>query len=235
MSDTAAAPLSPDLCRWCAALFLRPPDAKALAAYRSVEGRRLLDALGADEAFAPAAAILREATRPGADLSKAARQFEGAHSSAFLTGGRKSAPPYASFWLSERGLLFQEPTRTMSRLLAETAVRPDDGVREPPDHIGLQLNLLAELSERSQDGRPIPVDPREFARDHILTWLPAFAASCARQANPFFYSALAKGLTEAIASASRWSGDEGDVPREAAPTGTTGPADPSSSTCLTRS
>ena len=190
---TVALP-EPWLCRWAAALFLAPPGVKALAVYRGRDGQALLEAIAARPELARTAALLSEATAD-ADLAQSAARFAAAHARAFLTATRRSVPPYASFWLSERGLLFQEPARAMNRLLATLGLRPGDTVKEPADHLSIQLDLLARLIEHERDGRATPISAHAFARDHIMTWLPAFSAACKGLAEePYFYADLARGL-----------------------------------------
>ncbi|HCQ66509.1 MAG TPA: hypothetical protein DIU07_15780, partial [Rhodobacteraceae bacterium] len=138
--------------RWMAGLYLAPPDAAALAIYRAPEGRDLMERLAPAPAIAPLVSELAALTGPDSDLDAAAGRLAAAHAAAFLVGGRRGAPPYASVWLSERGLMYQEPARAMTRLLAAAGLALPENVPEPPDHIGFQLNLLAELDERHRAG-----------------------------------------------------------------------------------
>lgn len=196
---TVALP-EPWLCRWAAALFLAPPGVKALAVYRGRDGQALLEAIAARPELARTAALLSEATATDADLAQSAARFAAAHARAFLTATRRSVPPYASFWLSERGLLFQEPARAMNRLLATLGLRPGDTVKEPADHLSIQLDLLARLIEHERDRQATPISAHAFARDHIMTWLPAFSAACKGLAEePYFYADLAHGLARMLA------------------------------------
>lgn len=194
---TVALP-EPWLCRWAAALFLAPPGVKALAVYRGRDGQALLEAIAARLELARAAALLAEAAAD-ADLAQSAARFAAAHARAFLTATRRSVPPYASFWLSERGLLFQEPARAMNRLLATLGLRRGDTVKEPADHLSIQLDLLARLIEHERDGQATPISAQAFVRDHIMTWLPAFSAACEGLAEPYFYADLARGLARMLA------------------------------------
>jgi TorA specific chaperone len=184
------------VCRWIAGLFLAPPDRAALALYREPAGEALLAALETEPALAAPLQQLREMTAPGADLAAAADRLATAHSGAFLVGGHRSAPPYASVWLSPRGLLYQEPAREMNRLLAAVDLGLPDDVSEPPDHLSFQLNLLAELEERGKDGTALPISPQVFLRDQVLSWLPDFAAACEGLREPFFYGGLAAALND---------------------------------------
>ncbi len=181
--------------RWIAGLFLAPPDADALATYQSDEGQSLLDALADVPAMALPVVDLSKLTAPGSDLTETASRLASAHSAAFLVGGRRSAPPYASVWLSPRGLMYQEPARDMTRLLAALELSLPENVPEPPDHIGFQLNLLAELDERARAGAAVPITPDDFIRKHMLDWVPQFASACAGLRNPYFFAGLAAGLS----------------------------------------
>jgi len=200
MATERHTPLSPPfVCRWAAGLFLAPPDAEALADYGKPEGLALLAGLRADPALAPVADTLADLVAPGADLADGADRLATAHSAAFLVGGRRSPAPYASVWLSPRGLLYQEPARQMKRLLAEAGLDLEQGFSEPPDHLGVQLNFLAELLERAASGAAVPIAPGDFAADHVMSWLPRFAAACDDLRNPFLYPALAHGVADFLA------------------------------------
>lgn len=148
----------------------------------------------ADAAFGPTGTILADLVSTEADLVASADRLRTAHSRAFLMGGIDAAPPYASVWLSPKGLLWQEPARDMARLLALAGMSVEQACGEPPDHLSIQLNFLSELLEAEASGRPMPVSAAAFAQDQIMTWLPAFADACARVRKPFFYPDLARGL-----------------------------------------
>lgn len=191
------------VCRWIAGLFLVPPDASALGAYQGPEGLALLASLAREPALAPAARDLAALTAPGADLTLAAGRVAAAHSAAFLVGGRRTAPPYASVWVDDRGLLYQEPARRMARLLEAAGLVLPPEVREPPDHIGFQLNLLAELVDRARAGQSVPLAPADFVRDELMPWLPRFADACAQTRSSLLYAALARATLDYL-SEKQW-------------------------------
>jgi len=198
-SGQARPPLPlPLLCRWAAALLLTAPDAGGLAAYRTPEGRAFLDALGADPALAPVGATLADLVAPGVDLHASADRITLAHSRAFLMGGMRAIPPYASVWLSPRGLLWQEPAQAMARLLAACGLSVDPSTPEPPDHLGVQLDLLATLVEQEAAGMAPVIGAAEFTRDHLLNWLPLLAAASDRMREPFLYPDLIRGITAVL-------------------------------------
>ena len=194
-----AAPDLPLLCRWAAGLLLVAPDTAGLAAYRTPAGQALLDGLRADPALAPVGAALAGLVAPGADLAASATRLAAAHSRAFLMGGLHAIAPYASVWRSPRGLLWQEPARAMARLLADCGLAVDPSTTEPPDHLGIQLNLLATLVEREAAGAAVPIPADVFVRDHLLSWLPGLAGACDRLRDPFLYPDLIRGMTTVLA------------------------------------
>lgn len=189
------------VCRWAGALFFDPPSATTLAAYQTSNGQTVLAALMADSALGPTGAILADLVATDADLVASADRLRTAHSRAFLIGGMRAAPPYASVWLSPRGLLWQEPARDMARLLALSGLSVEQTSGQPPDHLSIQLNLLSELIEAEASDKPMPVSAAAFAQDQIMTWLPAFADACDRVRTPFFYPNLARGLLSYLQAA----------------------------------
>lgn len=194
MTDTLATLPVDAVCRWMAGLFLAPLDREALAAYRGAEGHAMLVSLEVEPSLAKPVRDMRVMTAPGANLGAEADRMASAHSGLFVVAGSRAAPPYASVWLSERGLLYQEPARAMNRLLGELDIALRDEIREPPDHLSFQLNLLAELEVRKRAGASVPVAPGAFIRDHLMTWVPAFVRACARARTPFFYPGLATAM-----------------------------------------
>lgn len=200
MTDAAPNPLPTPLptslvARWFAALFLAPPDAAGLAAYQGAQGRTLLAALAAEPGLAAPVAVLDALTAPGADLGQGAEALATAHAGAFLVGGPRAPQPYASVWLSPRGLLYQEPAREMIRLMAAAGLATIEGVSEAPDHISLQLDLLAHLADRAAADEDVPTAPDAFICDQLAPWVPRFAEACARVKNPYFYADLAQALS----------------------------------------
>lgn len=194
----AAAPAPLDMAfvsRWAAALLLDPPGTDALAAYATQEGNALLAALRADPALGQTGEALAALIEAPDGLEVAASRLAAEHSRAFLVGGPQAVPPYASVWRSQKGLLWQEPARQMAGLLREAGLVIETGTPEPPDHLAIQLNLLATLLEREAEGGKTPIPAAEFAREHVLSWAPALATALGRGRGTAFYAGLVQGLT----------------------------------------
>lgn len=173
--------------RWLAGLFLRELDGPAIALYRSAEGTALLDDLGAVPALAPLVAALRETIGGAGDPETLRLDLAAAYGRLFLTGGPRSVPLFASAYLNERGLLMQEPTRQTEAILHRLGMTPPPDFREPADHIGIQLGILAELA--GGDGAD-GLTEADYVTDHMLSWVPTLAALCTRLAPVPLYREL---------------------------------------------
>lgn len=184
--------------RWLAQFFLCPPSLPTLERYRGMDGRRYLAVCKAIPALTPAATMIETMVAPSADLAEEQARFASAFSQAFDVGGPRSAPPYASVYLSERGLLYQQPTRDMNRVLDGLRMVLPDGVNEPADHIGIQLNVAAELCDREREGQPVPLAKTVFLETHVLSWLPAFVARCEALPDPTLIGGLARAVLNLV-------------------------------------
>lgn len=163
--------------RWLAGFFLKELDQASIELYRGAEGADVLDRLALVPALRPLAETLRSTVAATGDPETLRLDLAAAYGRLFLTGGPRSVPLHASAYLSDRGLLNQEPTRETAAILDKLGLTAPPGFREPVDHIGLQLAILGELAGGAQaDGLSEAV----YLRDHLLTWVPTLAALCAQ-------------------------------------------------------
>lgn len=186
--------------RWLAGLFAREQTVENLRRYRSAEGRALLDALGEIAPLAPAAATVgqRVSEISEDDLPKCALDLAGAYARLFLgVGGRRSAPPYQSFYTSPEGRVMQAPAAAMQGELRQRNRRLADAFPELPDHLAVQLSVLAELVETAP-----AAEQAAFLDARLLGWIGAFAERCAIADRTGFYAAVARALAD-FASADR--------------------------------
>lgn len=186
--------------RWLAGLFAREQTVEGLRRYRSAEGRALLGALGEIAPLAPAAATVgqRVSEISEDELPKRALDLAGAYARLFLgVGGRRSAPPYQSFYTGPEGRVMQEPAALMQRELRQRNRRLAAEFPEPPDHLAVQLSVLAELVETAP-----AAEQAAFLDARLLDWIGAFAARCAAADGTGFYAAAARALAD-FASADR--------------------------------
>lgn len=130
------------------------------------------------------------------------------HRRLFVGPGPLLAPPYESVHRSEDRLVFEEQTRQVRAVYAHHGLAAPRLDRDPDDHIGLELDLLATLSLRAMDaleaGDPATVAElqlaqRTFLADHLLRWAPGLMVAIEEQADTDFYrgvGALGTGLVE---------------------------------------
>ncbi len=164
--------------RWLAQFFLCPPDLITLESYHSTKGMQFLTELRSDPALAELAIWMQDELVRGDEIAQLQTQISSGFTQAFDMGGPRAPLPYASVYLSEKGLLFQKPTRDMIGLLKRLQMQLPESVTEPADHLGVQLHVAAELIEREKKGQLIPVSSSEFLDQWVLAWLPEFAQRC---------------------------------------------------------
>tara|TARA_R110002020_G_scaffold203246_2_gene406726 strand:- start:6937 stop:7653 length:717 start_codon:yes stop_codon:yes gene_type:complete len=177
--------------RWLAQFFLHRPSLSDLEQYRGEDGRQFLAACKAVPALSTLAELIETATATDECLAQLQAGLARAVSQAFDMAGPRTAPPYASIYLSERGLLFQQPTRDMNRILGLLRMNLPEGLNEPADHLGIQLNVAAELCDREAAGQPFTVSSTLFLETQVLSWLPAFVDRCSRLPEPGLVCMLA--------------------------------------------
>ncbi|GAB6051485.1 molecular chaperone TorD [Magnetospira thiophila] len=203
--------------RWLSGLFAREVAVEALNTYRTPEGLAFLSSLAAHPTLNGITETLRSLVEGMDDLQSCSLDLASAYARLFLgVGGHRAAPPYESAYVSPRGTLFQEPTKAMADLLRELELSLSDDLKEPPDHIAVQLNVVAELAERmnaaERSGDRVTMDVwREKQIDmldaHLLSWLRPFSEDCRRHDPSPFYATVATATVSFLEQDRRWLSD----------------------------
>lgn len=110
----------------------------------------------------------------------------------YLTGAY-GASPCESVWLDDDHLACQGPMFALRQLYAAAGLAAAAWRKRPDDHLVLQLLYLAHALRRAEE----PDDLRRLAAmmdEHLLRWLPDFAARVAERCELPFFAVLA-GLT----------------------------------------
>ncbi|WP_422368162.1 molecular chaperone TorD [Pelagibius sp.] len=189
--------------QWFAGLFGRELSAEALWSYHDDAGQALLDRLGSYPLLAPLAETVGDLIAEPQAIETKAMDLAGAFAWLFLgVGGRRSVPPYESHYTSKRGLLFQEASAQTAAVLAEFDLHVDAAFPEPPDHIAVQLTVMAEFARRALEA----ADPaqRQRSRDaqktfletRLLPWVGAFRDDCKAADRSRFYAMAASCLVD---------------------------------------
>ena len=69
------------------------------------------------------------------------------YSKMFVGPSKLTAPPYGSYYL-DKGQVMGKSTMAVKDCYGEAGFRVLDQVKEPPDHIAIEMNFLAQLTER---------------------------------------------------------------------------------------
>lgn len=104
--------------------------------------------------------------------------------------GGIAAPLYASCYEDEKNShLMGDAAVRMKKTLAGLEMHISDDVREPPDHLSIQLEVLYYLlaRKRSSDHPAVLADAADFAAAEMLPWIQAFKRRLADEIRCRFY------------------------------------------------
>ncbi len=171
-----------------AALHDRELTAETLDALREVDFPQNLGLLPAGErsleAWRLMAAALQETDAAQLDLLAAD------YAAIYLTGAY-GASPCESVWTDDDHLVCQEAMFALRGIYAAAGLAAEDWRRRPDDHLVLQLLYLAHALRRAAGADEL----RRLAAmldEHLLRWLPDFAARVAARAETPFFAVLGR-------------------------------------------
>lgn len=104
----------------------------------------------------------------------------------FAGPAAKAAPPWGSVYTDRECVIFGEATLELRRWLREAGIEVPGTGKEPEDHIGLMLVLMAWLARQ----RPELLD--EYLAQHLLTWAPHFLGIVQQESQHPFFCGLAQ-------------------------------------------
>ena len=117
--------------------------------------------------------------------------------------------PYESVYTSPEHLLMQDARDEVLACYRAAGVVLTDDINEPEDHLGFELEFCQLVGERAVEALEAGDEEecarwlrvrRTFLDDHLLNWVPAFAADVERVARTGFYKAVVQvvlGVLEA--------------------------------------
>ena len=177
------------LLRWLADLFASPPTATSVRSLRN--GLAMLDANGSDQSseFSSGVESMFRCLSMDMDDEALAVFLSIAYGRLFLgIGGPETVPLCESFYRCD-GRLFQAPAAEMERLLA--AHNYSAAVKEPADHVSIELALLAILMEAHHPDRIV-------LNKRLMSWVPLLRDLLVRRDPTGFWSGAAAILTSTI-------------------------------------
>lgn len=123
----------------------------------------------------------------------------------FLGPGVPKAPPFASFYHSNKKLFFGETTFEIKKILNENGLESKRKDKQPEDHIGLELLFIAVQTEQlhnldEAEHVSIIKEQISFIDKHLLSWIPELCSDAKEHGSVGFYG----GLFELILGVLLW-------------------------------
>ncbi len=113
--------------------------------------------------------------------------------------GKLPAPPWESVYLSAEKLIFDEQTMAVRQFYKKHNIQISNFGKEPDDHIGLELQFMAILADKSfqlllehniSDFHTAISAQVDFLKEHLLQWASQFADLVCLNAETSFYKGL---------------------------------------------
>lgn len=110
----------------------------------------------------------------------------------FIGPAAKPAPPWGSVYTDRECVVFGETTLALRQWMREQGIERLAGEKDPEDHIGLMLALMAWIARN----KPEALD--DFLTLHFFTWSTHFLDELADAADQPFFAGLAKLTKESL-------------------------------------
>lgn len=181
--------------RFLAGVFGTEVDADFLQSATSGELRQLLDDLQCESDLKDAIDLLKFNLDQRSHDASAIMDLRVIFSSLFLgAGGRKSAPPYASYYATEKASLSHTCVSEIEEIYRKHELAPHSGFSEPADHIAAMLSFCSELALQPEK-QP---DFKAFLQTHMKSFSQGFSEDCSSYDSDGFYLACANLLRALI-------------------------------------
>jgi TorA maturation chaperone TorD len=113
----------------------------------------------------------------------------------FIGPGKPLVSPYQSVY--EEGTPYGKATLRMKEIYAEAEVSKGSGVKEPEDHIGMELafmgllcNRISSLVDKSEILKNLHTQ-KKFLNEQMLKWVPKFCEDILKSERASFYRGVA--------------------------------------------
>jgi len=179
------------------------PQLEVLKVATSEHTKEALELLFQEEAglFAKHFQLLEEigaalATQPEELLDKLKDEY----TYLFIGPNKLPAPPWESVYLTKERVLFQESTLNVRRAYLKYSFLPANYPHEADDHLGLELDFMAILSQKAEEHfekdqieemKAVLEDQKAFLQEHLLLWIDDFANDIQKSKTQHFYPLMA--------------------------------------------
>ncbi len=149
----------------------------------------------ANETMAAALDKLASVTAVLAALPRdaALEQVQLEYTELFLGIGERQAPPWESLYRTPERLMFGPPAMQVREAMAAFGVEVAEKYRQPEDHLGLELMLLAAVGEADSaraDWRDSARRQAAFIDEHPLAWIAELERDATAHGSTGFYGAV---------------------------------------------
>ena len=182
-----------ELLDWLAGVLSAPMSVGAIGACRSPDGVVLFDAIREEVGDMPGIEAMRSVLDTHESDEQLAARLSGCYTRLFEgPGGPATVSLYESTYAAAIRRLHQQPTAAMEAMLRRCDMAVRAGHVEPPDHLSLEVGLLATLLRIGDR------DAADQLRERLLRWLPRVAAACAAIDPGGFYCGVLTALNDTL-------------------------------------
>ena len=134
--------------------------------------------------------------------------LKGEYTHLFLGPNELPAPPWESVYMGSERALFQASTLAVHKWYEQYGYVPKSYPHAPDDHISLMMHFLALLCGRAVEAlqaeqwetyRDLLAAQLLFEQNHLMNWLPTYAADMQKSQTKVFYPQLAEAVRDMIA------------------------------------
>ncbi|MGL5677185.1 MAG: TorD/DmsD family molecular chaperone [Cellulosilyticaceae bacterium] len=140
-------------------------------------------------------------------VDKSLEEMKSEYTKLLVGPGKLKAYPWASTYLGNEKMLFQESTLEVRRMYEQYGFRTQAFQKVADDHLAIELHFMAKMSTRAKEAFEKGDDvlmaktlegQRQFMKQHMLLWLPQYASKLEEIEDATIYPMYAKVLLQLI-------------------------------------
>lgn len=186
-------------------LYAAPPDLGMFAIMQDLDSEESTTLNSEDSDWTEGLGLLAGYCRQ-ADLDKRLVDVIADHSQLFVGPGHVQAPPWGSVHI-DVGFLHGPSSQKVAGAYRAAGLEPDRPDQEPPDHLAIELDFIAQLDKRISDALATgDVEEasqnlsalKDFVSNFLVPWVDSFSRLVEKHAETDFYRGLARITRSAV-------------------------------------